>query len=110
CARASRALEDVDHSRWGNRLNRDRIRQRRPAFRGHSAQKVPVLVEPQVVVCIRLLALRPSWILQADLVFVLPRAPEFHDCVLCGGCRSYAILTRKADPTLAGQALLSANW
>ena len=90
-------------------LNRDRIRQRRPAFRRYTAQKVPVLVEHQVVVCIRFLALPPSWILQADLVLALPRAPEFHDYVLCAGCRSYAILTRKADPALAGQALLRTN-
>ena len=58
---------------------------------------------------IRFLALPPSWILQADLVLALPRAPEFHDYVLRAGCRSYALLTRKADPALTGLALLRIN-
>jgi len=91
-------------------LNCDRIRQRRPAFRRHTTQKVLVLGEHQVVVCLRFLALLPSWILQADVVLALPRAPEFHDNVLRASCRDCAIHpTRSADPALAGQALLGTN-
>jgi hypothetical protein len=93
-----------------SRLNRDRIRQRRPAFCGHTTQKVPVLIEPQVVVCLGFAALLPNWIVQAGFVLALPRTPELHDNVLCAGGRECAIrLTRSADHALAGRALLRAN-
>jgi hypothetical protein len=52
----------------------------------------------------------PRGILQADVVLAQPRAPELHDHVLCAGGRNCAIrLTRRADPALAGQALLGTN-
>jgi hypothetical protein len=59
-------------------------------------------------VCICLLALFPGWISQADLVPLLPRAPEFQNNVLCAGCSERAIrlrLTSSPDPALARQAL-----
>lgn len=93
----------------GTRLNRNRIRQRCSAFRGYTTQKIPVLVEHQVVVCLRFLALLPGWISQTDVILLQPRAPEFHDNVLRAGCSDCAIslrLTRSADPVLARQALL----
>ena len=104
---ASAAIPLANHSDFFNThrlfsLDCDRIRQRRPAFRRYTTQKALVLVAHQVVVCLRFLALLPSWILQAEVVLVQPRAPEFHDNVLCAGCRDCAIrLTRSADPALA---------
>ena len=59
--------------------------------------------------CLRFLTLFPGGILQADVVFAQPCAPELHDHVLCAGGRDCAILTRSADPALAGQTLLGTN-